>query len=90
MKKFIHGTRGFVNQLHINQTIGLAITRIPDIFTEIEETTGDLEKLAYNFRVKEVYNFSNNTKKNIIPYFWNKKYKRKSKGLSWKHGNRYR
>ena len=69
MKKFIHGTRGFVNQLHINQTIGLAITRIPDIFTEIEETTGDLEKLAYNFRVKDFYNFSNNTKKNIIPYF---------------------
>jgi hypothetical protein len=45
MIKFIHGTRGFVKQLHINHTIGLALTRIPDILTEIEETTGDLEKL---------------------------------------------
>ena len=69
MKKFIHGTRGFVNQLHINQTIGLAITRIPDIFTEIEETTGDLEKLAYNFRVKDFYNFSINTKKTLFHTF---------------------
>jgi len=59
MKKYIHGTRGFVNQINNNHTIGLTIGNIPSILEEKDSTIHG-EDYMYNIRVKDFYNSINN------------------------------
>jgi hypothetical protein len=54
MKKFLHGTRGFVNQLHQSSAINLSISKIPDILSAKSET-GDEKELNFILNAKEFY-----------------------------------
>lgn len=54
MKKFLHGTRGFVNQLHQSSAINLSISKIPDILSAKSET-GDEQELNFILNAKEFY-----------------------------------
>jgi hypothetical protein len=55
MKKFLHGTRGYVNQLHNSTMIGLASSKIVDILKEKRETTTDLNTLDANYKITDFY-----------------------------------
>jgi hypothetical protein len=62
MKKFLHGTRGYVNQLHNSTMIGRASSKIVDVLKEKRETTTDLNTLDANYKITDFY--SDLTKEN--------------------------
>ena len=65
MKKFLHGTRGFVNQLHSSSSIGLSIAKIPDILSEKLETE-DAHELNFILKLNEFHSFV--TRKNNVAF----------------------
>jgi hypothetical protein len=55
MKKFLHGTRGYVNQLHNSTMIGIASSKIVDILKEKRETSTDFNTLEANYKITDFY-----------------------------------
>ena len=58
MQKFIHGTRGFVNQVYKNHSFGITVTKIPSILVEKDYSINGDES-NFNSRVKNFYNSTN-------------------------------